>query len=171
MATQRKIDAVKDLTDKLGKTKAVVLADYTGITHKQLEELRKTLKKTDSEITIIKNRLFKKALDQNKMSFEESNLSGSTAALFAYKDEVAPLKELVKFLKTVNLGKIKAGLLGKNALTVDDIQRFATLPSREILLANLVGSLQSPIYGLHNGLKWNLNKLAWALTSVKNNKN
>lgn len=168
---QRKTDLVKDISEKLGKAKALVLTDYTGVTHKQLEELRKNLKKVEAELTIVKNRLFKIALKENHKTIDDTFLNGSTAALFAYQDEVAPLKELVKFFKTSNLtDKLKTGLLGEQVLTTDEINRFATLPTREILLSQLVRQLQAPIYGLHNALSWNLKKLVWTLNNIKNSK-
>jgi len=164
MATTKKQESVQNLTDKLSKAKAWVLADYTGITHKQLEDLRKILKKIDGEITVVKNRLFKKALTDQKKEFDETHLQGATAALFAYKDEVSPIKELVNF------GKVKYGFLGNNPLNAQEITRFASLPTREQLLAQLVGQLQAPIYGLHNALSWNLKKLVWTLNNIKDGK-
>jgi large subunit ribosomal protein L10 len=169
MATQRKIDAVKDLTDKIGKAKSIVLADYRGLKHKQLEELRRALKKTDADFTVTKNRLFAKALG-NKAKSIESQLKQSTAALFSYGDEVTPLGVLLKFFKTAGAGIAKGGLLGDKVLTGVDIMTLASLPPRHVLLAKLVGQLNAPIQGFHYALNWNLNKLVWALNSIKEKK-
>lgn len=169
MATQRKIDAVKDLTDKIGKAKSIVLADYRGLKHKQLEELRRALKKTDADFTVTKNRLFAKALG-NKAKSIESQLKQSTAALFSYADEVTPLGVLLKFFKTAGAGIAKGGLLGDKVLTDADIGTLAALPPRPVLLAKLVGQLNAPIQGFHYALNWNLNKLVWALNSIKEKK-
>lgn len=167
--TQRKIDAVTELTGKVAKAKSIVLADYRGLKHKQLEELRKALKKTDAEFNVTKNRLFAKALG-NKAKSIEGQLKESTAALFAYADEVAPLTVLLKFFKTAGFGKTKGGLLGNNVLTEGDITKLAALPARPVLLARLVGQLNAPIQGLHYALNWNMNKLVWALNSIKEKK-
>lgn len=169
MATQRKIDAVNALTDKLGKAKVAVLADYRGLKHKQLEELRRNLKKTEGEFVIAKNRLIIRALGDRAESLKDK-LTESTAVLFAYADEVAPLKEMLKFFKAAGIGKTKAGLMGTTVMTEADIAKFATLPSREILLGKLVRQLNAPIQGLHYALSWNINKLVWALNAVKNKK-
>src|SRR3989344_1157007 len=99
MATQRKIDTVTALSEKLTRAKSVILADYRGLKHKQLEELRKTLKKVEAEFTIAKNRLFKRALGDKAESLADS-LSQTTAILFSYGDEVAPIRELLKFFKS-----------------------------------------------------------------------
>ncbi len=168
-AKQRKIDAVANLTDKLSKAKVVVLADYRGLKHKQLEELRKVLKKDKGELVVAKNRLVKRALG-DKAGAVEANLTEATAVLFSYEDEVAPLKDLLKFFKTAGMGKTKGGLMGDAFMSDADLSRLASLPTREVLLGKLVGQLNAPIQGLHHALQWNLNKLVWVLNSVKEKK-
>lgn len=165
MATQKKIDTVTELTDKLGRAKSVVVADYRGLKHKQLEELRKLLKKSDGEFVVAKNRLFLRALGDRADALKDS-LKDSTAVLFAYADEVAPLKELMKYFKGAGLGKTKAGLLGTQALTEADVTRLSLLPNRETVLGQLVGQLNAPIQSLHYALQWNINKLAYALNAI-----
>lgn len=169
MATQRKIDTVTTLTDKVSKAKVMVLADYRGLKHKQLEELRRNLKKTNGEFMIAKNRLVLRALGDRAESMKEP-LNNETAVLFAYQDEVAPLKEMLKFFKAAGVGKPKAGLMGTVVMNESDIAKLATLPSREALLGKLVSQLNAPIQGLHYALQWNMNKLVWALNAIKGKK-
>ena len=169
--TQKKVDTVTGLAEKVAKAKSIVLADYTGLKHKQLEELRKSLKKTDAEFAVTKNTLFKRALSQRIESKGLLELlGGSTAALFAYADEVAPLKELLKFFKTAGAGKTKGGLLGSTVLSDVEVTKLSALPARPQLLGMLVGQLNAPIQGLHYALNWNLNKLVWALDAVQGKK-
>ncbi len=167
--TPKKLETVRELTDKVAKAKSVVVADYTGLKHKQLEELRRILKKVDGEIVITKNRLLSRALG-DRAEKVEAMLREQTATLFAYADEVAPLKELLKFFKAAAVGKAKGGLLGDMPLTAEDVTKLASLPSRDVLLGRLVGQLNAPIQGLHYALQWNLNKLVWALNAVKEKK-
>lgn len=169
MPTQKKIDTVTNLTEKVHKAKVLVLADYRGLKHKQLEELRKSLKKTDGEFMVAKNRLILRALGDKAESIKDS-LKETTAVLFAYADEVAPLKELLKFFKNAGFGKTKSGLMGTSVITEEEVTKLATLPSREILLGKLVRQLNAPIQGLHYALSWNINKLVWALNAVKGKK-
>jgi large subunit ribosomal protein L10 len=166
MPTQKKIDTVTNLTEKLGKAKVAVLTDYRGLKHKQLEELRKVLKKDQGELIVAKNRLIKRALG-DKAAGVEASLSESTAILFAYADEVAPLKSLLKFFKTAGLGKTKAGLMGDTVMSEPELVRLASLPTRDVLLASVVRQLNAPIQGLHHALQWNINKLVWALDGVR----
>ncbi|HCS79462.1 TPA: 50S ribosomal protein L10 [Patescibacteria group bacterium] len=170
MPTQRKIDIVTSLTDKINRTRAMVVTDYQGLSHKQLEELRKLLRKLNAEFVVTKNALLKRALGKTK-KFPEDALSGSSGVLFAFEDEAGPVKELVNFLKTTNLGTIKAGLLGATNLSIDEVNRLAELPARPMLLSKLTGQLQTPLSGLHNALSWNLRQLVWTLDAVKSKKN
>ena len=171
MATQKKIDTVKELADKVTRATSIMVADYRGLKHKQLEELHKLLKKAEAEFVVTKNRLLKRALsERNESKGLETSLTDTTATLFSYADEVAPLKELLKFFKAAGVGRAKAGLLGNNVLTEAEVTRLAALPAREVLLGRLVGQLNAPIQGLHYALSWNINKLVWALDAVKNKK-
>lgn len=164
MATQKKIDTVSLLSEKISRAKAMIFVDYRGLKHKQIEELRKTLKKLSAEFTIAKNRLMLRALGRDLA------LSDTTATLFSYADEVAPLKELLKYFKVAGFGKPKSGILGDSLLTETDIMRLSTLPTRTVLLSQLVGQLNAPIQGLHYALSWNINKLAYALQQIQNSK-
>jgi large subunit ribosomal protein L10 len=170
MATAKKIETVTELTDKVSKAKSMIFTDYVGLKHKQLEEFRKTLAKVDGEFMVTKNKLFERALGE-KAPLVHDHLKNATGTLFAYADEVAPLKELVKFLKAAGIGKVKGGLLGTQVLSDMEVAKLSTLPNRDMLLAKLAGQLNAPIQGLHHALSWNLNRLVWALNSIKEKKN
>lgn len=160
MATQKKIDTVTLLSEKISRAKAMVFVDYRGLKHKQIEELRKKLKGLSADFTVAKNRLMIRALGQKKL---QHFFSDTTATLFSYADEVAPLKELLKYVKVAGVGKPKGGLLGDSLLTELDVTRLASLPTRDVLLAQLAGQLNAPIQALHYALNWNINKLVWVL--------
>jgi len=166
MATQKKIDTVNELTEKIQKSRSIIFADYTGIKHKQLETLRKSLKKTGAEFVVTKNKLLERSLGDTAKSVSQY-LKENTGTLFNYEDEVAGLKELLKFFKLTALGKTKGGLLGKVALTEDEIIRLSKLPGKQELLGQLAGQLMAPISGLHHALSWNINRLVWGLNAVK----
>lgn len=167
--TPKKEATIVELTDKVSRAKSIVFAQFAGIKHKQLEELRRTLRKSNSEFVVTKNRLLKKALG-DKASIVESELEQQNASLFAYGDEVAPLKDMLKFFKTVGLGKTKGGLLGMTHLNDAEVTKLSTLPQKNVLLGTLVRQLNGPIQGLHRALQWNMNSLVWVLDAVKNKK-
>jgi len=171
MATQRKIDNVSGLTEKLQNAKAVVLTDYRGLTHKQLEEIKKTVKKFDAEYVVAKNSLLLLAINNSPLKTItaklKEQLQGPTAVFFAHGDEIAPLKELMKIIKSLSLPQIKLGFLGNMELSKDDVVRLVKIPARNILLAQLASQLKAPICGLHRSLFWNMQKLVLVLNAVK----
>lgn len=169
MATQRKTDLVGEMSEKVQKAKVMIFADYIGIKHKQLEQLRKLLKKVEGEVFISKNTLMERAMG-NLSDAAKPFLKQNTATVFSYGDEVAPLKELLKFFKETNLGKIKGGFMGTTMMSDTDVDRLSKLPGKQVLLAQLAGQLNAPVQGLHYALSWNINKLVWALSAVKEKK-
>lgn len=166
---QEKIDTVKSLSDTVSSAKSIVFTDYSGLKHKQLEELRKQLKPVQGKYMITKNTLLIKSFGELGEQLKTA-LTSTTATLFANEDEVGPLKILTKFFKDAGIGKVKGGLLGTRILSEDEVKTLSSLPSKPELLGRLVGQLQAPISGLHYALSWNLNRLAWALNAVREKK-
>lgn len=164
MASQRKINIVEKLKDKTSRAKALVFVNYQGLTHKQLEGLKKTIKAQDAELVATKNTLLKKALEPTTVDV----LEGSTATLFVFSDMVAPLKELYKTIRLLKLPTIKFGIFEGKILTGEEILKLATLPSREILIMQLIGQLKSPIYRLNYSLSFNLQRLVLMLKAIEN---
>lgn len=175
MPTQKKIDSVKSFEEKLSKAKSVIFTDYRGLTHKQLEDLRKALKKEKAEFVVFKNTLIKIAIEKNdnlKKHAEglRSALNNPTAVLLSFGDQITPLKELAKFIKGKDLPKIKLGVIEDKVITGEQVLEAAKLPAREVLIGKLVGTLNSPIYNLHWALSGNLRKLVFVLNQVAQNK-
>lgn len=179
MASQQNKDSVKLLKEKLAKATALFFTDYRGMTHKQLEALRKALKKAHAEYIVAKNTLLKIALkEEKKEGFTDDTitklseqLEEPTATLLTYGEEIGAIKTLEAFIKTAQIPRIKIGFFSGKIATVEDFKKLAALPSREILLATLVSRLQSPIYGLHHAMRWNLAQLVYMLDAVGKKKN
>lgn len=165
----QKIEKVADLTQKLGRAKSVVFADYQGLTMNQLSDLRNKLRDNGAEFEITKNTLIKLALPTTNYKLP-TDLEGPTATLFSYEDEIAPIKILVKALKDAQKGAVKLGLLNNDILDALAITRLANLPTKLELQAKLVGSLSSPLYGMVNVLQGNLRNLVYALSAVMDKK-
>lgn len=165
MPTAKKVETVTKLTEALKDAKSIVFTDYRGLTHKQLEDFRRTLKKVGGMFVIAKNTLLTRAFGSTTVE-----LSGPTGTLIATQDEVAPLKELSKLIKTAQLPVIKFGFLGTTRIDKDAVLRLASLPTKDVLIGQFVGGLIAPVYALHNALTWNLRKLVYALSAVKEKK-
>ncbi len=169
---EKKEVIVASLAEKVGKAKAMVFANYQGMTHVQLEGLKKTLKPLNAELVIAKNTLLSRALDIKNLKFDIGNsLAGPTATLFAYDDFINPLKALTKVIKVLNRPTIKFGIIEDKLLAEANVVRLSLLPSREVLIAQLVVGMKAPIYGLHRALSWNLTKLVLTLKAIEIKKN
>ena len=169
---QKKIDIVANLNEKFGKAKAVVFTNYQGLTHKQLEGLKKTIKPFNAEYVVAKNSLVLRALEENKIKVEDlKQFEGPTGTLLIYEDFVQPLKELAKLVKELGIPRVKFGVLETKNLTGEEVLKLATLPARETLLAQIAVGLKAPIFGLHRALSWNIQKLILTLKAVEIKKN
>lgn len=157
---QQKQAEVVRLQEKIRQARAYVFADYRGLTMKQLSELRNKLSDVNGEFTITKNTLLEHALP-------ESKFEGPTATLFAYDDEISPIKILVKTLKDAALGKIKSGFLGTDVLDEAKIIQLSTLPTKDELRGKTVGVLVAPLQGMVGVLQANLSNLVYALSEIQ----
>jgi large subunit ribosomal protein L10 len=166
---QKKERIVAELLEKVNRAKGVVFTSYQGLTHKQLEAIKKAVQAVDADFVATKNRLILKAME-GKIKVE-SELRDATATLFLYGDPVMPLKAIAKSIKELNLPAIKFGILDGASMTSEQLLKLSTLPSRETLLTQLVIGLKSPISGLHRALNWNLQKFVMTLKAVENLKN
>ncbi len=163
---QKKQETVKELKDKVEKQKSLVFVDFTGTNVKDLSSIRAQMRKNEAELKVAKKTLFKIALEEKGMKWP-SGLGGEVAAGFSYKDQVFPFKALNDFAKTTGTVKILGGFIGSEFFEGDRAKEIAELPSREQLLANVVGSIGAPVYGLMNSLRWNLRSLVYVLGSIK----
>lgn len=166
---QKKKDIVNNLASDLKDAKSIVLADYRGMNVKQLEDFRKALRTVNAKFIVAKNTLLKISLGEMGEKLSEY-FKDPTAVLISKGDEIAPLKEMAKFFKNFQKPVIKAGVLGKDILTSADVERLSKLPTREVLLAQLLAGLNSPISGLVYALNGNIQKLAIVLSKIKNQK-
>lgn len=170
---QRKIEAISSLQEKLKTAKAFFFTDYRGLTHKQLEELRKALKKVEAEYIVAKNTLLKLAIQQlpkETLPQLEGELNNPTAALLIHGDTVNAVKAVAKFIKNFQLPKIKIGFFDERIATNEDFKKLSVLPNKETLLATLVMRMKSPLYGLHYALNWNLQRVVTVLGNIKDKK-
>ena len=145
MNKENKQQVVAEMHDKLQRAKAVFLADYRGMTVAQATSLREELRKAAVEYKVVKNTLLELASKDTDKEALNAYYAGPTAIALSYDDPVAAAKVLSKFAKEqTNPFKLKAGLLSGKAISVADIQALADLPSREVLLAKMLGSMQAP---------------------------
>jgi large subunit ribosomal protein L10 len=131
------------------EAKSIVLVDYRGLTVAQANELRNDVRSAGGTYKVYKNRLMKIAFDKLGIAFPESDYEGTTAVLFHANDEVAPAKIALDGTKKFNKHlKLKSGFVNGKYFNTEEITAFANIPSREVLLAQLLGLLTNPMRSL-----------------------
>ena len=143
MNKEKKMNYIKTMTTQFDKSEAVIVAHYQGLTVKQLDELRKIMRKHGIIFKITKNRITKLALEKTKCKELSDLFSGPTAVALS-NDVIASAKILTNFSKDNKNLKILGGIVGNDILDVAGVKNFSTLPSLEEARAKIVGILRSP---------------------------
>jgi len=170
MVQQKKIEIVTEFTDQLRRSKATVFVDYRGMTVGEATRLRRRCREAGVRFRIIKNRLAKRALNAVGVSPPEEVLRGPTAIALGEEELTAPARVLSEFAKDCKHVSIKGGLLGNRWLDAKNVEQLSRIPSREVLLARLAGSLRSPIARLAWVVRAPIGQLARALRAVAEKK-
>jgi large subunit ribosomal protein L10 len=169
MASQKNIQSLEEIKEKLERAQAIFLVDYAGLTHIQLEEFRHELANVKAEIEILKNTLVNIALSEQKVDASEK-LKGPHAVIFAYEDPIGAAKTLVSFNKKNQLPTIKFGVFENALIDEGKVTQLSTIPPKEVLLAKFVSLLNSPITSLVYDLNYNTQKLAQLLSAIEKKK-
>jgi len=153
MQKQKKEQMIAELTNNLSRCTIAIATDYRGLTAKEMVQLRRRLTTMGIEYKVIKNTLTRFAAGKADKKQLEPLLNGPVAIAFGYDDVVKPAQVLREHIRAAgSVLQIKGGILGDKLLTPEDIIALATMPSRDVLIARLMGQLQAPIQALHNVL-------------------
>ena len=150
---EEKKQVVESLAAKLKTAAAGVLVKYEGIKVSEDTELRNALRKAGVEYTVMKNTLTGKACDLAGYGDMKQYLSGMTAIAVSQDDPLAPAKIMKEYADKIECFEIKAGFVDGKILDAAGVNDLAELPSKEILIGKLLGSLQSSLYGLAHVLQ------------------
>ena len=141
---KEKQQIVAELTEKIKNAATGIFVDYRGLTVAQDTELRAKLREANVEYKVIKNTLCRFAVDELGMNELDSILNGPTSLAVSVEDPVAPAKILADFAKDNEQLEIKAGFMDGKVLSMDEIKTLASTPSRDTLIAKIMGSLNAP---------------------------
>jgi large subunit ribosomal protein L10 len=166
MLKAQKITFVEELKEELKEAKSVVLVNYAGLGVKAQQELKKRLAEVGGRMIVVKNTLLKRA--EKEAGFEKEVLtseilSGQTALVIAADDPVAPIQILGKFAKEFDIPKFKVGMVEGSFQDKESLTKLASLPGRDGLLGQFLGTLMGVQYGLVGTLNANLQKLVYVL--------
>jgi len=167
---QEKVAMIAQLKATMQNAKGVVLADFRGIKVAQDTKLRRKMREAGVEYTVIKNNMASIAAKESGIDGLDDFLKGPLSMVSSSKDPVAPAKLISEFIKENRIMEIKGGLVEGKVIDAAAVKALANLPPREVLLARLLGSMQSPITGFVNVLQGNIRNLVYALDAVRQQK-
>lgn len=160
-------DSVVEALDKSG---AVFLANYSGMTVEELTAMRRELKAVQADFHVVKNTIAQKAVEGRDESVISDLFKGQTGVVFAYGDSAAAAKVFSENAKKCEKLKIVGGYMEKSLLTPKAVEQLASLPSREVLLGQLIGTMVAPHRGLLNVLNGVPRNLVQVLNAIKDKK-
>jgi len=166
----QKQEMVTALSAQLAGAPTVFVTDFTGLSVARITDLRRKLRAAGVEYVVVKNTLVRRALTDAQRPGIEPHLAGPTALVLGGADPVAPAKVLTEFAKEHEKPAIKIGLVEGKTVTADQVKQLAALPSRPELLAQLGGTLQSPMASFVGALNGLLYMMVGALEALKNNR-
>lgn len=164
---KEKEQLVSEISDKLSNMKGAVFTSVSGYTMEDANVLRQKGKDSGVELLITKKSLLLLALEKNGFSVNRDEFEGSILSSFGYDDEVSAAKIMSDFSKERDEIKVVGGVLEGQLVGADAIKQLATLPSKDELLAKVVGSINAPVSGFVNVLAGNLRNLVYVLNSIK----
>lgn len=149
----KKAAIVEEVFEKFQSASSVVVVDYRGLTVEEVTDLRKQLRDAGVKMSVIKNKILDRAVEGTDYEDLKSTFVGPTAVAFSDEDPIAPAKILKNFADDHDALEIKGGFIEKKVKTLDEINEYATMPSREDLLSMLASALQDPMRKIARAVK------------------
>lgn len=173
--TDKKRALVDELADHLKQSKGIVLTSYKGLTVAKDTELRRELRAANVTYHVVKNTMLRLAADKAGLEGFDDHLEGTTAMAFSYDDAVAPAKIICGFMKKNKLEDagiltVKVGAVEGKVIDEKEVKALAALPSREELIAKLLGSMNAPIANSVGVMQGIIRKAVYVLEAVREQK-
>jgi len=149
MPTEKKVQAIEELTKTLSRSSVVIGADYRGLRVHEVTALRRQLRESGIEMHVVKNTLFLRAAEAAGIPAVGELADGPTALIFGFDDPLAPIKTIVEYQRTArNTFAARLAFLEGQVFPASRLSELAALPSKEVMIAEFAGMLQSPITSL-----------------------
>jgi large subunit ribosomal protein L10 len=146
MPSQKKIEAVRELRDRIQRCAIAIAADYRGLTVTEMGQLRRVIREAGVELRVVKNRLFLRAAQEAERPEMAELVEGPTAIVFGYDDVAAPARAVTEYTRSArNAFAVRKGVLDGQLLSAADLQDLANLPPRAVLAGQVAGALQAPV--------------------------
>lgn len=172
MPNQKNKDNLTELKEKVAKAKSMTFVDYMGLKANDFNNFRSKVREDAGESVIARNTLVKIALNEEGYTNEEIDtlLKGPTAVIFSYEDPIATIRTIYKTSKELELPKVKFALVEGTYATSEEVQVLSELPSKEELIAKVVGGLKSPLSGIVNVLGGTQRQFVTVLSEIAKSK-
>lgn len=168
---EKKKEIVADLVEKFNRASGFYLVDFQGMTVLASSRLRGELRKQDIEFKIAKNNLIKRAIVETKgIELDEAKYFGTTGVIFGYDDPVAPAKIIKEQFDKFEKPKLKAAVLEGQVFDGSQLSTIAALPTKQDVMANIIGSIQAPISGIVGSINAVMRDLASVVEEVAKTK-
>jgi large subunit ribosomal protein L10 len=167
---QAKTKNIEEIKGKIKDAESIILVDYRGLDVEQLTELREKCREVGVEYKVYKNTMMRFAFKDSGYEGFNEFLKGPSAVAFGYDDPVQAAKVAHEFAKDNEHLEIKAGIVDGNIINIDQIKDLASLPSKEVLIAQVLGGFNAPIQGFTNVLQGTIRSLAIVLNAVAETK-
>jgi large subunit ribosomal protein L10 len=148
MPTEAKRETVAELKEELSNSTAMIVSEYRGLKVSEIAEIRRALRKSDVSYRVVKNRLMRIAANESGNDALSPFLEGPSAIAFGSGDEATIAKAVLDATKAYKIVKVKGAVLGNRAIDADGVTRLATLPPRDVLLAQIAGAIAAPMASL-----------------------
>ena len=166
MPTPRKVEMLADIQDRMARASVAISADYRGLTVAQLTELRRALRPSGAEVKVVKNTLAAMAARAAGRENMAEIVQGPTALTIGFGDPIAPVKAFTEHLRARRLTvDIHGGWLEGKVLSRAEVESLATMPSKEQMLADFIGKMQSPLYNFAGLLQSTIRNFAGLVES------
>src|SRR6056297_2958358 len=167
---ESKKQVVQEIKEKIENSKAIVLVDYRGLDVAEVSDLRNKYREAGVDYKVYKNTMMRFAFKEAGYEGFSDNLTGPNGIAFSLEDAIGAAKVSNNYAKDNKKLKIKAGIVDGEVIDIDQIKELADIPGREVLIAKVLGSLNSPITGFANVLQGNIRNLVYALDAIKDQK-
>ncbi len=162
-----KQDVVQEIVEKLNRAQAMVLVDYRGLNVEQVTDLRNQYRQEQIDYKVYKNTMMRFALKEAGIDGMDEYLTGPNAVAFSFEDPVAAAKVSQKYAKGNDKLVIKAGVVDGKVIDKTGVEALAKLPPKEVLVAQVLGTLNAPITGLATALQGTYGGLVRCLDQVR----
>lgn len=167
LSKAQKTKILGELKDKVGRQKAIAFGDIAGVKVVDLMKLRQKMREAGGEIKVAKKTLISRVLKEQKIDVDLKKMGGEIALGFSYQDEIAPFRIFHLFTKENENLKLLGGIISGGIFDREKALTLAQLPSRQELLAKMVGSISSPLAGMVRVLQGNLRNLVYVLSEIQ----